>query len=67
MARKNKYKPGDILTVHQVVDGLADGGYVFWNHKLMHKSFLSSMPARVVVSAANKKIIRNAELNEATA
>lgn len=64
MAKGRQYRPGDIIDIRELVDGLADGGYVYWNHKLMHKSFLSGMPFRTVLQATRNGIIRKAIRNE---
>jgi len=64
MPKQKMYRKGDkILSIQQQLI-YNQPGYVFWNDKLMHYSFLTSMPFRVVLNAYYKGILYEAIKNE---
>lgn len=56
------FRKGKIIdTIDELLECRTDGTpYVYWHDKLMHYSFLSSMPFRVVVSAIGIRVVRKA-------
>lgn len=44
MARVNKFRKGYKITdIHELVNQILAGHWVYWNHKPQHPSFLGSM------------------------
>lgn len=64
MARKQKYRPGEIITVERLVTMSPHGTMVFWNGRPMSIGFLWGMPFWTVVRAAKKGVIKEAVGNE---
>ena len=61
MGRTKMFKKGEAI---KSLDELNALEYIYWNHKIMHYAFLTSMPYRVVVNALKKGIIFKALRNE---